>query len=149
VRFWVCVLISKGIGRYVCRSMTRHIHIKIVVVKTVTLVHFGTKFLSRQQQFQNGGRMRNQRLFPKCSLQMLLILMLQLYFYYATKCLVITCFILTQCQSNVQICVLEAIFGDAVVIFNKKGGQRSFQVCPSIQIQFLFHILFNSKYLIC
>ncbi|GJN26566.1 hypothetical protein PR202_gb14507 [Eleusine coracana subsp. coracana] len=33
-----------------------------------------------------------------------------------------------------EICALEAIFGDAVVIFNKKGGQRSFQVHVHIEI---------------
>ncbi|GJN01872.1 hypothetical protein PR202_ga19174 [Eleusine coracana subsp. coracana] len=33
-----------------------------------------------------------------------------------------------------EICALEAIFGDAVVIFNKKGGQRSFQIHVHIEI---------------
>ncbi|XP_062184765.1 uncharacterized protein LOC133888506 [Phragmites australis] len=33
-----------------------------------------------------------------------------------------------------EICALEAIFGDTVVIFNKKGGKRSFQVHVHIEI---------------
>ncbi|KAF8651778.1 hypothetical protein HU200_063297 [Digitaria exilis] len=33
-----------------------------------------------------------------------------------------------------EICALEAIFGDAVVIFNRKGGQRCFQVHVHIEI---------------
>ncbi|TVU15927.1 hypothetical protein EJB05_39471 [Eragrostis curvula] len=33
-----------------------------------------------------------------------------------------------------EICALEAIFGDAVVIFNKKGGHRSFQVHVHIEL---------------
>nr|CAB3488111.1 unnamed protein product [Digitaria exilis] len=33
-----------------------------------------------------------------------------------------------------EICALESIFGDAVVIFNRKGGQRCFQVHVHIEI---------------
>ena len=78
---------------------------------------------------------------------MLLVTILQLSFCYTIKRVILTSFSLIECKSNAQICALEAIFGDAVVVFDNKGGQRSFQVCT--QIHFLGHILSKSKDIIC
>lgn len=50
--------------------------------------------------------------------------------YFLIGRVVIASLSLIESKSNAQICALEAIFGDTVVMLNRKEGQRTFQVHP-------------------
>ena len=76
-------------------------------------------------------------------------MILQLFLSSTIRPVIVAYFNLIKFESIAQLCALEAIFGDAVVILDRKGGQRCFQVQSFNSVFRSYSLYSRSKFVIC